>query len=174
MQIDTSGPDVLAAVADQLKKRGFSAEGQNTGGNIFCVIVSTSTNRFNCGTANDTWGASVDLVAEGVPIGTLRRRAAVELGIFVPEPVSNYEYAGVEIDTTVSSDSQDVDAITDAIAAAVTNFSRAGRATLPVNTSNGLGEAFGTWPGDETDAELLGALDDLRHPAGSTLTKVKG
>ena len=27
MQIDTSGPDVLAAVADQLKKRGFSAEG---------------------------------------------------------------------------------------------------------------------------------------------------
>jgi hypothetical protein len=33
---------------------------------------------------------------------------------------------------------------------------------------NNLGKVFGTWPGDETDAELLGALEEIRNPAEPT------
>ena len=62
-------------------------------------------------------------------------------------------------------DSEDIAAVTDAILEirlARWNIDHAEPADPPVA---GVAKFFGTWPGDETDAELLGALDEIRKPA---------
>src|SRR5262245_59018156 len=89
--------DICAAVADKLSALGVKAYAEHTGGWIVCVIIPEASGMWYFGTANEEWGGSL-MLEDGTNIDN--------------------------VETSVSSDSEDVEAITRAIYTAYTEHVR--------------------------------------------------
>jgi hypothetical protein len=68
----------MEAVADALRAEGISAQSQDTGGGILCVVIDRQDGgTLSWGLANETWGASIEN-EEGEHVGEVETDCPAE------------------------------------------------------------------------------------------------